>query len=134
VRPQLARNKNIGIYEHGLSRAPDGVLVALDANGRCAGRPSRRRGQTLAACSWPTQGDHQPNLSAGVREFCFIVAHDAKTGKELWNFLDRAPGEPGGDTWPTCVEQRAPTWACRAPMIPSEAHLLGHRQSEPYSA
>jgi len=36
----------------------------------------------------------------GVREFCFIVAHDAKTGKELWKFYSTAaPGEPGGDTW-----------------------------------
>ena len=31
---------------------------------------------------------------------CFITAHDAKTGQELWrtNTIPR-PGEPGGDTW-----------------------------------
>ena len=31
---------------------------------------------------------------------CFITAHDAKTGEELWrtNTIAR-PGEPGGDTW-----------------------------------
>jgi alcohol dehydrogenase (cytochrome c) len=31
---------------------------------------------------------------------CYIVAHDAKTGKELWRTSTVArPGEPGGDTW-----------------------------------
>ena len=31
---------------------------------------------------------------------CFITAHDARTGRELWRTLTIArPGEPGGDTW-----------------------------------
>lgn len=31
---------------------------------------------------------------------CFITAHDARTGKELWRtFTIAQPGEPGGDTW-----------------------------------
>ena len=31
---------------------------------------------------------------------CFIAAHDARTGKELWKFYTAAaPGQPGGDTW-----------------------------------
>lgn len=31
---------------------------------------------------------------------CFIVAHDAQTGRELWRrYTTAAPGEPGGDTW-----------------------------------
>src|SRR5215467_1972408 len=33
-------------------------------------------------------------------DVCFIAAHDAKTGKELWRTSTIArPGEPGGDTW-----------------------------------
>ncbi len=33
-------------------------------------------------------------------ESCFITAHDALTGKELWRtFTVARPGEPGGDTW-----------------------------------
>lgn len=33
-------------------------------------------------------------------ESCFITAHDAETGKELWRtFTIARPGEPGGDTW-----------------------------------
>ena len=33
-------------------------------------------------------------------EGCFITAHDARTGEELWRTQTIArPGEPGGDTW-----------------------------------
>ena len=33
-------------------------------------------------------------------ESCFVTAHDARTGKELWRTYTVArPGEPGGDTW-----------------------------------
>lgn len=33
-------------------------------------------------------------------ESCFITAHDARTGQELWRtFTVARPGEPGGDTW-----------------------------------
>ena len=33
-------------------------------------------------------------------ESCFITAHDARTGEELWRtFTVARPGEPGGDTW-----------------------------------
>src|SRR5437588_580986 len=43
------------------------------------------------------------------RENCFIAAHDARTGKEVWKFyVTAAPGEPGGDTWADMpVEERA---------------------------
>jgi len=42
------------------------------------------------------------NCAAGPesRETCFIVAHDAVTGEEVWRFNTAAgPDEPGGDTW-----------------------------------
>ena len=35
-----------------------------------------------------------------IPESCFITAHDARTGEELWRtFTIARPGEPGGDTW-----------------------------------
>ena len=35
-----------------------------------------------------------------VEEACFITAHDARSGEELWRTYTIArPGEPGGDTW-----------------------------------
>jgi alcohol dehydrogenase (cytochrome c) len=41
-----------------------------------------------------------PSSVRTKRVGCFIVAHDAKTGQELWKFyVTPAPGEPGGDSW-----------------------------------
>jgi alcohol dehydrogenase (cytochrome c) len=35
-----------------------------------------------------------------TEQSCFITAHDARTGRELWRTYTVArPGEPGGDTW-----------------------------------
>ncbi len=113
VNPQAARNKELGIYEDMIFfAAPDGVLVALDAK--------------TGAVRWETKVDHGGQTAGGMlvadskvitsrtcepgkREYCFIAAHDAKTGKELWKFYTTAaPGEPGGDTWADMpVEQRA---------------------------
>ena len=40
------------------------------------------------------------NRTCVTRAGCFIAAHDARTGKELWKFYNTAAaGEPGGDTW-----------------------------------
>ena len=42
------------------------------------------------------------NCSAYVNEKCFLSAHDAATGEELWKFVTVArTGEPGGDSWGT---------------------------------
>jgi alcohol dehydrogenase (cytochrome c) len=113
VNPQAARNKNIGIYQDMIYfAAPDGVLIALDAK--------------TGAVRWETKVDHGGQTAGGMlvadgkvitsrtcemakRENCFIAAHDAKTGKEVWKFyVTAAPGEPGGDTWADMpVDQRA---------------------------
>jgi len=113
VNPQAARNKNVGIYEDMIYfAAPDGVLIALDAK--------------TGAVRWETKVDHGGQTAGGMlvadgkvitsrtcemakRENCFIAAHDAKTGKEVWKFfVTAAPGEPGGDTWADMpVDQRA---------------------------
>jgi len=108
-----ARAKNLAIYDDMLYfGAPDGFLVAVDA-----------RTGTLR---WETKVDHGGITAGGLlvadgkvisnrtcqqgrREYCFIAAHDAKTGAEVWKFyVTAAPGEPGGDTWGNLpVEQRA---------------------------
>ena len=101
-----ARTKSLAIYEDViLYAAHDGYLVGLDA----------RTGEVR----WETQAhDYKTNTmhtSAPVvfegrvltgrscretREGCFISAHDARTGKEVWKFYTTAaPGEPGGDSW-----------------------------------
>ncbi len=108
-----ARNKSLGIYEDMIYfAAPDGFLVALDAQ--------------TGKVRWETKVDNGGQTAGGVlvadgkvisnrtceqskRENCFIAAHDAKTGHEVWKFyVTAAPGEPGGDTWANMpVEQRA---------------------------
>ena len=60
----------------------------------------RRQGDSGRAC-------------APRRENCYIAAHDAKTGKELWRFYTAAGvNEPGGDTWGGAPDatRAASTW------------------------
>jgi alcohol dehydrogenase (cytochrome c) len=109
-----ARTKNLAIYQDLiLYTAPDAV-VGLDAR---TGEPR-----------WQTKTDGRGNTSgplvvegkvisggacAGKREGCFISAHDAVTGKELWKFFTTpAPGEPGDESWGgAAVDKRlASTW------------------------
>jgi alcohol dehydrogenase (cytochrome c) len=117
VRPAAARNKSLAIYDDMIFfGAPDGVLLALDA----------RTGKVR----WETKVDHGGQTAGGLmvadgkvisnrtclsmagepmtRNNCFIAAHDARTGKEVWKFYTTAaPGEPGGDTWADMpVDQR----------------------------
>ncbi len=101
--------RNIAIYDDKIFFAApaDGSLIALDARtgavvweteitqpedrARHSSGPIVVRGKVLTgrACS-----------VGGSVEGCFIAAHDAETGEELWRRHTAArPGEPGGDTW-----------------------------------
>ena len=92
--------------------APDGFLLALDARtGKLRWETKVDNGQITAGGLLVADGKVISNRTClqGKREFCFIAAHDAKTGKEAWRFyVTAAPGEPGGDTWGNMpVDQRA---------------------------
>jgi alcohol dehydrogenase (cytochrome c) len=108
-----ARSKNLGIYEDMIYfGAPDGFLVAVDAaTGKMRWETKVDNGQITAGGLLVADGKVISNRTCeqGRREFCFIAAHDARTGKEVWKFyVTAAPGEQGGDTWGTVpVEQRA---------------------------
>ena len=108
-----ARSKNLGIYDDMIYfGAPDGFLLALDAQtGKLRWETKVDNGQITAGGLLVADGKVISNRTCdqGKREFCFIAAHDAKTGKEAWKFyVTAAPGEPGGDTWGNMpVEQRA---------------------------
>jgi len=104
-RPTAAREKGIAIYEDMIFfEAPDGFLVALDAR---SGKP--RWESKVQDYKELTQSTSAPIVVEGkvitgrtceTRAGCFIAAHDAKTGKEVWKFYNTsAPGEPGGDSW-----------------------------------
>jgi alcohol dehydrogenase (cytochrome c) len=108
-----ARNKSLAIYQDMIYfAAPDGFLVALDAQtGKLRWETKVDNGGQTAGGIIVADGKVISNRTCeqGKRENCFIAAHDAMTGKEVWKFYSTAaPGEPGGDTWADLpVEQRA---------------------------
>ena len=115
--------RNIAIYDDKIFFAApaDGFLIALDARtgavvweteitrpedrARHSSGPIVVRGKVLTgrACN-----------VGGLVEGCFIAAHDAETGEELWRRHTAArPGEPGGDTWggvPVEERQHVSVW------------------------
>src|SRR2546430_1339663 len=104
VSAAAARSKSLGIYEDMIYfGAPDGFLLALDAQtGKLRWETKVDDGQITAGGLLVADGKVISNRTCqqAKREFCFIAAHDAKTGKEVWKFyVTAAPGEPGGDTW-----------------------------------
>ena len=113
VQPRAARSKNLGIYEDMIYfGAPDGFLVALDAQtGKLRWETKVDEGQITAGGLLVADGKVISNRTCdqGKRQYCFIAAHDARTGKEAWKFyVTAAPGEPGGDTWGKLpLDQRA---------------------------
>ena len=112
-----ARSKSLGIYEDMIYfGAPDGFLLALDAHtGKLRWETKVDNGQITAGGLLVADGKVISNRTCeqGKREFCFIAAHDARTGKEVWKFyVTAAPGEPGGDTWGDvpAVQRAAGPW------------------------
>ncbi len=113
-----ARTKTIAIYQDVIFiHCSDGFVVGLDA------RTGEKRWETLAGEAAQTSGPIVVNgkvisgrACARTRESCFIAAHDALTGKELWKFYTvPGPGEPGYESWnnpkpETHAKNMASTW------------------------
>ena len=102
------RVQSVAIWEDLILVAtPDAAMVALDA------RNGTVRWETPIADDGLGFGNTAGPLIANgtiingingcgrfIEEGCFITAHDARTGRELWRTSSIArPGEPGGDTW-----------------------------------
>lgn len=103
--PESARTKNIAIYEDLVFYpALDGRLVALDViTGEVRWQTevftpesrARHTGGVLVA-----DGKVITNRACARRAGCFIAAHDARSGEEIWRFYHTAaPGTRDGDTW-----------------------------------
>jgi alcohol dehydrogenase (cytochrome c) len=113
INPRASRHKNLGIFEDMIYfGAPDGFLVALDAQtGKVRWETKVDDGGITAGGILVADGKVLTNRTCMFlgREACFIAAHDARTGKEVWKFYTTAaPGEPGGDSWGNMpVEKRA---------------------------
>lgn len=102
----VGRTRTLAVYDQKVFYAsPEGYVLALDA------RTGELRWETkIQDYKSSTQHTTGPLVINGkvitgrncgdTRKYCFIAAHDAVTGEELWKFFTTAaPGEPGGDTW-----------------------------------
>ena len=109
-----SRVKTLAIYEDMVYYpSPDGFIVALDARtGEVRWETKTTGGMT--AGSVVIEGKVLTGRTcAPRRENCYISAHDAKTGAELWRFYTAAgSNEPGGDTWGGAPDETraASTW------------------------
>jgi alcohol dehydrogenase (cytochrome c) len=113
----MARPKSLAIYQDViLYTAPDSYVVGLDA------RTGELRWQTKADERGHTSGPMVVNgkvitagtCVGGLRANCYIAAHDALTGKEIWRFYTTQDDkDPAGDSWNgASVDKRvASTWA-----------------------
>ena len=115
---ELSRSKSLAIFEDMIYFAsPDGFIVAVDA------RTGKLRWETKAF-DLDTKTEHTggiivadgkviSNRTCSTRAGCFIAAHDARTGKELWKFFNTAgKGDPGDSTWADMPEEQrvASSW------------------------
>ena len=129
VGANAAINRNIAIYDRFIINTSDDVYVfGLDAKtGELAWETPIFDYTEISALhsSGPIVADGKviSGRSCGRPEACVIVAHDARTGEELWRRRTiPAPGEPGDETWggvPFEERRHVGTW-----MPPSYDHEL----------
>ncbi|TDI20454.1 MAG: pyrrolo-quinoline quinone [Acidobacteria bacterium] len=101
-------NRNIAIYEDTIIlNTADANIVALDTRTGDvvweAEVADSAKGYYYTGGSLIADGKVISGMAGCLRfwdDGCFITAHDARTGRELWRTSTVArPGEPGGDTW-----------------------------------
>ncbi len=115
---QASRTKNIAIFEDMVYfMAHDGVLVALEAaTGKVRWETKVQDYKELTQHTggvMVAEGKVITNRTCETRAGCFISAHDAKTGKEVWKFYTTpAKGEPGGESWGEVPDEKriASSW------------------------
>ena len=138
--------RNLAVWEDLISVATeDGVMVALDARTGVV-----RWHSTLANWELGYQNSSGPIVVDGkfingidgcarfTEESCFITAHDARTGEELWRTYTVArPGEPGGDTWgdlPFALRGGSEVWIAGSYDPALDLLFFGTAQSKPWVA
>ena len=107
-RGGFSQLRNLAIYgENIFVSTRDAYMVALNARtGETVWETQiadYHQGFTNAAGPMVVEGKVLNGINGCTRFFeesCFITAHDAVTGEEVWRtFTVARPGEPGGDTW-----------------------------------
>ena len=106
--PFFSQLRNLALFEDKVFVATsDAYMVALDAR---TGEEvwttqiaDYRKGFTNVSGPIVVEGKIINGINGCARfytESCFITAHDARTGEEVWRtFTVARPGEQGGDTW-----------------------------------
>jgi alcohol dehydrogenase (cytochrome c) len=98
-------SKSLAIYHDMIYyTSPDGYLVALDARDGSVRWEveSYERGSGAKNTSAPIVVEGKVITARACRQQanCYIAAHDAMTGKEVWKFFTAAAeGDLGGDSW-----------------------------------
>ena len=116
----VGRARTLAIYEDLIFYTPpDGYVVALEAGTGDLRWETRvqdyRTGIQHTSGPIVVEGKVISGRSCPEQR-CFIAAHDALTGKELWRFYTApAPHEPGGDTWGNVPVDRRNTSAWGLP-------------------
>ncbi len=114
-QPQGNRTRSLAIYDDKIYHLTwDSYLVALHAGSGELLWESKiadyKDGITHSSGALIVKGKVISGRSCGFRNLgvrCFIAAHDAQTGKELWRtFTAARTGEPGGDTWGDLPDER----------------------------
>jgi alcohol dehydrogenase (cytochrome c) len=109
------RAKAIAIYDDMIfNTTPDGFITAIDARTGQLRWETKSSGRLTAGAIVVEGKVLTGRACAPRREDCYIAAHDAKTGKEVWRFYTAAASnEPGGDTWGGAPDatRAASTWA-----------------------
>ena len=114
-RPSGAsRAKTIAIYEDMVYyTSPDGFIVALDARTGEVRWETKSTGGMVAGVIVVEGKVISGRSCTPSRDNCYVAAHDAKTGAELWRFYTAAgSNEPGGDSWAGAPDatRSASTW------------------------
>ena len=106
--PRTSPMRNLAIYDDKVYIATaDARLIALNARSGAVAWDHQvadtRLGYTYSSGPIVVKGLIVAGITGCQRyknDVCFISAHEAQTGKEVWRASTIArPGEPGGDTW-----------------------------------
>ncbi len=135
-------SKSLAIYQDMIYyTAPDGFLVALNARDgsvRWEVLPANpEAGAKNTSAPIVVEGKVITGRACQDHTNCFIAAHDAITGKEVWKFYTAAAaGEPGGDTWADLPTEKrtASLWGLPGSYDPVRKMLYwGTANPQPYT-
>ncbi len=113
-RTGAARSKTISMWDDMIFwAAPDGFIVAIDARTGAMRWETKTTGGMTSGTVVIEGKVITGRACSPVGDNCYIAAHDAKTGKELWRFMTAArDSDPGGATWAGAPDagRMAATW------------------------